>query len=37
MPLSAIDTNLIAALRALLREQNVTRAGKAIGLSQSAT
>ncbi|MFL5305803.1 MAG: LysR family transcriptional regulator [Polyangia bacterium] len=36
MPLSAIDTNLIVALRALLREQNVTRAGKAIGLSQSA-
>jgi DNA-binding transcriptional LysR family regulator len=34
MPLSAIDTNLVLALHALLREQNVTRAGKAIGLSQ---
>lgn len=36
MQLSGIDTNLIVALRALLREQNVTRAAKTIGIGQSS-
>lgn len=36
MPLRSIDVNLIVPLRALLRERNVTRAGKAIGLGQSS-
>lgn len=34
--LHTLDTNLIFPLRALLREQNVTRAAKAVGLSQSS-
>ncbi len=37
MDLPGIDLNLLVALRALLRERNVTRAGQAIGLSQPAT
>ena len=37
MDLPGIDLNLLVALRALLRERNVTRAGEAIGLSQPAT
>lgn len=36
MKLSQIDTNLIVALHFLLRERNVTRAGRRIGLSQSS-
>ncbi len=32
-----LDFNLLVALRALLEERNVTRAGEKIGLSQSAT
>jgi DNA-binding transcriptional LysR family regulator len=32
-----VDFNLLVALRALLKERNVTRAGERIGLSQSAT
>jgi DNA-binding transcriptional LysR family regulator len=36
MLLSGIDTNLIVALRALLVRQNVTRAAKDVGLSQSS-
>lgn len=35
--LSAIDLNLLVALRALLSERHVTRAARRIGLSQSAT
>lgn len=35
--LRGIDLNLLVALDALLEEQNVTLAGKRIGLSQSAT
>src|SRR5688572_1194488 len=35
--LSAIDLNLLVALDALLQERNVTRAGKKLGLTQSAT
>ena len=36
MDLPSIDLNLLVALNALLREQNVTRAGESIGLSQPA-
>ena len=36
MLLAGIDTNLIVALRALLVRQNVTRAAKDVGLSQSS-
>lgn len=36
MQLRGIDTNLVVALRALLMHRNVTRAGKAVGLSQSS-
>ncbi|AKU98794.1 Transcriptional regulator, LysR family [Labilithrix luteola] len=36
MQLRGIDTNLVVALRALLAHRNVTRAGKAVGLSQSS-
>lgn len=35
--IAAIDLNLLVALEALLKERNVTRAGKRIGLTQSAT
>jgi DNA-binding transcriptional LysR family regulator len=35
--LAGLDMNLAVALRALLEERNVTRAGKRIGLSQPAT
>jgi DNA-binding transcriptional LysR family regulator len=35
--LSAIDLNLLVALRALLSERHVTRAARLLGLSQSAT
>jgi DNA-binding transcriptional LysR family regulator len=34
--LAALDMNLIVALRALLEERNVTRAGQRVGLSQPA-
>jgi DNA-binding transcriptional LysR family regulator len=34
--LAGLDMNLVVALRALLEERNVTRAGKRIGLSQPA-
>src|SRR5579863_7300856 len=34
--LAGLDTNLVVALRALLTERNVTRAGQRIGLSQPA-
>jgi hypothetical protein len=34
--LSRLDLNLVVALRALLEERNVTRAGERIGLSQPA-
>ncbi|WP_067811852.1 LysR family transcriptional regulator [Actinomadura kijaniata] len=37
MQLAGLDLNLLVALRALLAERNVTRAGAAIGLSQPAT
>lgn len=37
MSLAGLDMNLIVALRALLAERNVTRAGRRIGLSQPAT
>ncbi|GIN00854.1 LysR family transcriptional regulator [Planomonospora venezuelensis] len=37
MNLSSLDLNLLVALRALLEERNVTRAGARIGLSQPAT
>lgn len=36
MNLSAIDVNLVVALDALLRERNVTRAARRVGLSQPA-
>jgi DNA-binding transcriptional LysR family regulator len=36
MQLRGVDTNLIIALRALLHHQNVTRAAKDVGLSQSS-
>jgi DNA-binding transcriptional LysR family regulator len=36
MQLSGVDTNLVIALRALLVHQNVTRAAKEVGLSQSS-
>jgi DNA-binding transcriptional LysR family regulator len=36
MNLAQLDLNLLVALDALLREQNVTRAGQRIGLSQPA-
>jgi DNA-binding transcriptional LysR family regulator len=36
MQLRGVDTNLIVALRALLLHQNVTRAAKAVGLTQSS-
>jgi DNA-binding transcriptional LysR family regulator len=36
MNLSRLDLNLVIALRALLEERNVTRAGRRIGLSQPA-
>jgi DNA-binding transcriptional LysR family regulator len=35
--IAGIDTNLVVALDALLRERNVTRAAKRLGLGQSAT
>jgi DNA-binding transcriptional LysR family regulator len=34
--LSGLDLNLVVALRALLEERNVTRAGRRVGLSQPA-
>ncbi|MCP9212406.1 LysR family transcriptional regulator [Streptomyces cucumeris] len=37
MTLPSLDLNLVVALRALLEERNVTRAGQRIGLSQPAT
>ncbi|WP_326823043.1 LysR family transcriptional regulator [Streptosporangium sp. NBC_01756] len=37
MNLASLDLNLVVALRALLEERNVTRAGLRIGLSQPAT
>ena len=36
MNLSGLDMNLVVALRALLGERNVTRAGQRVGLSQPA-
>lgn len=36
MSLRRIDANLLVALQALLRERNVTRAARSVGLSQSA-
>ncbi|HEX6467682.1 MAG TPA: LysR family transcriptional regulator [Streptosporangiaceae bacterium] len=36
MNLASLDLNLLTALRALLEERNVTRAGQRIGLSQPA-
>ncbi|MBC7271449.1 MAG: LysR family transcriptional regulator, partial [Streptomyces sp.] len=36
MNLSRLDLNLVIALRALLEERNVTRAGQRVGLSQPA-
>ncbi|MEV7194107.1 LysR family transcriptional regulator [Streptomyces sp. NPDC093510] len=36
MNLSSLDLNLVVALRALLEERNVTRAGRRVGLSQPA-
>lgn len=36
MNLASLDLNLVVALRALLEERNVTRAGQRIGLSQPA-
>ncbi|ONI92970.1 LysR family transcriptional regulator [Saccharothrix sp. ALI-22-I] len=36
MNLASLDLNLVVALRALLEERNVTKAGRRIGLSQSA-
>jgi DNA-binding transcriptional LysR family regulator len=36
MQLGGVDTNLVIALRALLVHQNVTRAAKEVGLSQSS-
>jgi DNA-binding transcriptional LysR family regulator len=37
MNLAGIDTNLVVALDALLKERNVTRAARRLGLGQSAT
>ena len=37
MSLAGLDLNLLVVLDALLRESNVTRAGRRVGLSQSAT
>jgi len=37
MNLAGIDANLVVALDALLKERNVTRAAKRLGLGQSAT
>lgn len=37
MNLASLDLNLLVALDALLKERNVTRAGRRIGLSQPAT
>lgn len=37
MNLARLDLNLVVALRALLEERNVTRAGQRVGLSQPAT
>jgi DNA-binding transcriptional LysR family regulator len=37
MNLAGIDTNLVVALAALLRERNVTRAARVLGLGQSST
>ncbi|MFE1319993.1 LysR family transcriptional regulator [Kitasatospora phosalacinea] len=37
MNLATLDLNLLPALRALLEERNVTRAGRRLGLSQPAT
>ena len=37
MKLASLDLNLLVVLRALLREKHVTRAGRAVGLSQPAT
>ena len=37
MDLLKLDFKLLLALRALLEEHNVTRAGERVGLSQSAT
>ncbi|MEU6752402.1 LysR family transcriptional regulator [Spirillospora sp. NPDC046719] len=37
MNLASLDLNLLVALRALLEERNVTRAGRRVGLSQPAT
>jgi len=37
MKLAGMDTNLVVALDALLKERNVTRAAKRLGLGQSAT
>ncbi|MER5553436.1 LysR family transcriptional regulator [Streptomyces sp. NPDC002793] len=36
MNLASLDLNLVVALRALLEERNVTRAGRRVGLSQPA-
>ncbi|AXB47859.1 LysR family transcriptional regulator [Amycolatopsis albispora] len=36
MNLSSLDLNLVVALRALLEERNVTRAGERVGLTQPA-
>lgn len=36
MNLAALDLNLVVALRALLEERNVTRAGERVGLTQPA-
>ncbi|CAM5602415.1 HTH-type transcriptional regulator YidZ [Streptomyces fumanus] len=36
MNLARLDLNLVVALRALLEERNVTRAGQRVGLSQPA-
>lgn len=36
-PLASVDLNLLVALDALLQERSVTRAGRRLGLTQSAT
>jgi DNA-binding transcriptional LysR family regulator len=36
MNLASINTNLLVALNALLREQNVSRAAESMGLTQSS-
>src|SRR5215813_11432238 len=36
MQLGSVDTNLVVTLLALLRHQNVTRAAREVGLSQSS-